>query len=165
MTSYIQTYPRSTSYWSCEGLYRPMSKETRSSSWTSVFCLQLCTTGEAAGSRTVGIGKEMRLAVDVTLNSGSLTPSLSWYHLKRPIKVQNFKPLNVSVFFSSFFLSPHCYVKGFSSKHIVLKADNYYRSETYTVCRRVCASFGTEMFKAGAVKGLMDRRVREFLQS
>ena len=53
-------------------------------------------------------------------------------------------------------------MKGVSSKHTVLKADNYYRSEKYTVCRRVRASFSPEMLQgwgSEGVNGLYSKRV------
>ena len=44
-------------------------------------------------------------------------------------------------------------MKGFSSKHIILKVDCYSTGK-YTVCRRVRAYFSSEILQAGAVKGL-----------
>ena len=44
-------------------------------------------------------------------------------------------------------------MKGFSSKHIILKVDCY-RTGKYTVCRRIRAYFSPEILHAGAVKGL-----------
>ena len=66
---------------------------------------------------------------------------------KRSMKVQNLKPLTVSVLF--FALSCE---RIFIERHSI--GSRWYRTGKYTVCRRVRASFSPEILQAGAVKGL-----------
>ena len=69
-----------------------------------------------------------------------LTPSLPWCHLrKRPMKVQNLKPINC---FCLIFRTVMWREKNRIETRSI--GSRCYRNEKYTVCRRVRASFSPE---------------------
>ena len=81
-----------------------------------------------------------------------LTTSLPCCHLKRPIKVQNLKPCwNPKAFFAFFF--------ALTCERIFIRLHGIesrcYRTQKYTVCRHIPASFSLEVLQAWAVKGLI----------
>ena len=75
-----------------------------------------------------------------------LTPSLPWCHLKTTNKSAKFQ--TVSVVFHTLSCE-RTFIETQSSE------SRCYRSEKYTVCRHVRASFNPEILQAGAVKGLI----------